>query len=158
MKIPPKKYLVIIGVAGVILLLAGVIFFTASLFQQEKNKRFGAGIKTKARVINVFEHSCTRGKWSSRCYDLSVLYTDRSGAIVTAVIADQFDRPQSGQIPIIYAKDSPATVQWDNDVRRPWFERGRATASAFIIIGLLLYCGSLLMTYRLSRRDSGSHL
>ena len=158
MKIPPKKYLVSIGLAGIILLLAGVILLTGSLFLLEKNKRFWAGIKTTARVISTFEHTCARGKWSSRCYDLSVLYTDQSGVIVTAVIQDQFDRPQNDQIPIMYAKDTPESVQWDNNIRRPWFERGRTTATIFIIIGLLLYCGSLLMTHRLSRMDSHKHL
>lgn len=128
MNIPAKKHVTIIGLLGLSIFVVGLVLLTFSLIRSERSSRIDPGVRTTARVISIAEGTCTRGRWSSKCYDISVLFTDHSGNTVTTILEKEYDRPAAALIPIIFNRNRPENAEWDIAASRKWEPPSRLVA------------------------------
>lgn len=154
MTLPEKKYITSIGIAGFLLLLAGILLLTYSIIGHERQKRIGTGLPATAQVISIAEHACTRGKWSSTCYDVAILFTDHSGKIITTTLENEFDRPTADRLLIRYNQERPELAMLDAGPASPLHSTGRRAAWLLIVAGASLYLGSLVALRSISRRPA----
>ncbi|HLC69936.1 MAG TPA: DUF3592 domain-containing protein [Patescibacteria group bacterium] len=131
------------GVLGVLLLIIGIILITYSLIQAEQHKIRDNGITTTAAVISISEDTCSRGRWSSICYDISIMFDTGEGKTIMTVLEDEFDRPTTDEIPIIYDENQPEQVLLDSGITRPWLDNMSQFAYPVTLIGLALFVGTL---------------
>ena len=155
MGIPTKKYLTLIGLAGVVSLIAGIVLLTFSLIRSERVSRIEDGISTTAKVISIREDKCSRGRWSSKCYDIAVLFTDNGGNMVTTILEKEYDRPLTEHIPIVYNRNRPETAELDIASGRSWVPPGRLVSSALVFGGVAAYGYALLCMRLLRSRHDG---
>ncbi len=149
MNVPAKKYVTVIGLTGVVSFIAGIVLLTLSLTRSERASRIDDGISTTARVISISEGTCTRGRWSSKCYDIAVLFTDHGGNMVTATLEKEYDRPQTERIPIVYNRQRPETSEWDIASGRSWVPPGLLVSGTLVFAGAAMYGYALLCMRRL---------
>jgi len=156
MNIPAKKHVTIIGLLGLSFFVVGLVLLTFSLIKSERSSRIDPGVSTTARVISIAEGTCTRGRWSSKCYDISILFTDHNGNTVTTVLEKEYDRPAAALVPIIYNRNRPEDAEWNIAAARTWAPPGRMVAYLMMFGGAVSYLYALLMMRRLRNSQDGA--